>query len=151
MTSPFRTHGSMSWQELGTSEPQVAMRFYQKVFGWNYSTLKLPHGDYHLIENQGVNIGGISENLCPTLPNNWTGYVTVDDVDHTAIMARELGGEIIYGPEDIPQVGRFCWIKDPTGAIIAAISYRQRVAAVYPDDQPDATGGSTDDGLTDET
>ncbi|QSX35079.1 VOC family protein [Shewanella avicenniae] len=123
MVSPFNTHGSLSWHELTCTNPAEAIRFYSKVFGWNFSTLELPHGHYYLIENEGVNIGGITESLTPEMPSTWTGYITVNDVDEVAINAKSLGGEIIYGPEDIPKIGRFCWIKDPTGAVIAAISY----------------------------
>ncbi|KFZ38653.1 glyoxalase [Shewanella mangrovi] len=123
MTSPFNTHGSLSWHELTSTNPEEAIKFYSKVFGWSFSTLDLPHGRYYLIENHGANIGGITESLTPEMPSTWTGYITVEDVDEVAINARALGGELIYGPEDIPRIGRFCWIKDPTGAIIAAISY----------------------------
>ncbi|QYK07745.1 VOC family protein [Shewanella mangrovisoli] len=123
MDSAFNTAGALGWHELTTHDTEEAMRFYGEVFGWQFRTVKMPHGQYHLIENQGVGIGGITDNLIPALPSRWTGYVTVADVDLVAINAKKLGGDILFGPEDIPKVGRFCWIKDPQGAIIAAISY----------------------------
>ncbi|ASK68831.1 VOC family protein [Shewanella bicestrii] len=123
MDSAFNTAGALGWHELSTHDSEEAMRFYGEVFGWQFRTVKMPHGQYHLIENQGVGIGGITDNLIPALPCHWTGYVTVADVDIVAINAKKLGGDILFGPEDIPKVGRFCWIKDPQGAIIAAISY----------------------------
>jgi len=123
MDSAFNTAGALGWHELSTHDSEEAMRFYGEVFGWQFRTVKMPHGQYHLIENQGVGIGGITDNLIPALPSHWTGYVTVADVDLVAINAKKLGGDILFGPEDIPKVGRFCWIKDPQGAIIAAISY----------------------------
>lgn len=123
MDSAFNTAGALGWHELTTHNTEEAMRFYSEVFGWQFRTVKMPHGQYHLIENQGVGIGGITDNQLPTLPSHWTGYVTVADVDLVAINAKKLGGDILFGPEDIPKVGRFCWIKDPQGAVIAAISY----------------------------
>ncbi|MEL4428702.1 MULTISPECIES: VOC family protein [Shewanella] len=123
MDSAFNTAGALGWHELTTHDTEEAMRFYGEVFGWQFRTVKMPHGQYHLIENHGVGIGGITDNLIPALPSHWTGYVTVADVDLVAINAKKLGGDILFGPEDIPKVGRFCWIKDPQGAIIAAISY----------------------------
>lgn len=123
MTSPFSVPGAISWQELGTQNPKEAMNFYQKVFGWKFKTITLENGPYYIIENQGKEIGGISKNLCPDLPSHWTGYITVDDIDAIAFQVKSLGGEVIFGPQDIVEIGRFCWIKDPQGAVIAAISY----------------------------
>lgn len=123
MSSTFSTHGALSWHELSTSDTEQAMTFYHQVFGWQFKTVQFPQGPYYIIENKGTSIGGISNNPCPTLPSHWTGYVTVDDIDKVALTAKALGGQILYGPEDIADIGRFCWFKDPQGAVIAAISY----------------------------
>ncbi|MBO2624843.1 VOC family protein [Shewanella algae] len=123
MNSPFTTHGALSWHELAANDSELAMRFYGEIFGWSFKTMQLPQGPYHIIENDGISIGGITDSPAPAMPSNWTGYITVKDVDAVAIKAKALGGDVLYGPEDIPQVGRFCWIKDPCGAIIAAITY----------------------------
>lgn len=124
MGSPFHTPGALSWHELTSNDCNDSMTFYGEVFGWTFKAVDMPQGPYFIIENQGQRIGGITPNPCPTLPSHWTGYITVADVDEAAIKAKTLGGELLYGPEDIPNVGRFCWIKDPAGAIIAAICYQ---------------------------
>ncbi len=51
---------------------------------------------------------------------------TPDDADAIAAKCAELGGKIIVPPRDIPEVGRFCVIQDPQGAVISAIAYRFR-------------------------
>lgn len=73
MDSAFNTAGALGWHELTTHDTEEAMRFYGEVFGWQFRTVKMPHGQYHLIENQGVGIGGITDNLIPALPSHWTG------------------------------------------------------------------------------
>ncbi|TKB48831.1 VOC family protein [Ferrimonas sediminicola] len=123
MSSPFETHGAHSWQELSTSDPAAAMVFYGPLFGWTFTEKQMEMASYHIIENGGVGVGGIMQAPEPGMPAVWTGYVTVTDVDAVAAKAVELGGELLYGPQDIPEVGRFCWIRDPQGAVIAAISY----------------------------
>lgn len=50
--------------------------------------------------------------------------MTVENVDETARQAAELGGEVLVPPRDIPQVGRFCVLRDPQGATISAITFR---------------------------
>jgi predicted enzyme related to lactoylglutathione lyase len=57
------------------------------------------------------------------MPPNWGAYVTVDDVDATAVLAEKLGGKILVPPTDIPTVGRFSVIQDPQGAVLSAITY----------------------------
>lgn len=99
------------------------MTFYGEVFGWSFRTIQIAEGPYHIIENQGESIGGIMDSPAPAMPSNWTGYITVKNVDDIIQRVERLGGTILFGPEDIPDIGRFCWIKDPQGAIIAAISY----------------------------
>jgi predicted enzyme related to lactoylglutathione lyase len=57
------------------------------------------------------------------MPPSWGTYITVDDVDATAAKAKELGGTVLVEPQDIPEVGRFCVIKDPQGAVFSAMTY----------------------------
>ncbi|NRD74244.1 VOC family protein [Shewanella sp. VB17] len=125
MQAPNSPRGALGWHELTSNSCQDAFNFYGEIFGWTFKTMQMPHGPYHIIENDGVDIGGIAPNPCPQQESHWTGYVTVANVDDVAMKARSLGAEILYGPEDIPQVGRLCWIKDPQGAIIAAITYKK--------------------------
>ncbi|MCR5879018.1 VOC family protein [Phenylobacterium sp. J367] len=56
------------------------------------------------------------------VPPNWTSYVAVDDVDAAAAKATTLGGEVQVPPTDIPGIGRFAVIADPTGAVIAIMT-----------------------------
>jgi predicted enzyme related to lactoylglutathione lyase len=54
-------------------------------------------------------------------PSHWMAYVAVDDVDAKAKLAEELGGKLCVPPSDIPNVGRFCVITDPTGATFSLV------------------------------
>src|SRR5205814_555511 len=69
------------------------------------------------------------------VPPQWVAYVSVDDVDLAAKRAVEAGGKIQIPPKDIPNVGRFAYLVDPQGAVIAAF----KTATKYePDDKPKA-------------
>jgi predicted enzyme related to lactoylglutathione lyase len=48
----------------------------------------------------------------------------VDDPDATIAKAKKLGATIQFGPEDIPGVGRFGVLQDPTGAVLAVMKPR---------------------------
>ena len=60
------------------------------------------------------------------MPPMWGIYITVDDVDKTAKQVEELGGKILRPPMDIPEVGRFCVLSDPQGAVIQAMTYVEK-------------------------
>jgi hypothetical protein len=52
------------------------------------------------------------ENVYP----HWIPYLAVDDVDGATRRAVELGASLYFPARDIPNVGRFSGIDDPTGA-----------------------------------
>ena len=60
------------------------------------------------------------------MPPSWDIYVTVDDVDAVVTSVTELGGKVIRPAFNIPEVGRFCQVQDPQGAVIMAMSYLKK-------------------------
>ena len=42
---------------------------------------------------------------------------------------RRSAATIMVPPQDIPTVGRFCWLRDPQGALVAIITYAQGAGA----------------------
>ena len=129
MDEQFKTHGAFSWCELMTKDPKAAKDFYTKLFGWTTEEMSVTPGmNYTVVKVGGQGIGGIMA-IPPeaqNMPPNWGVYVTVDNVDAIATSAKELGGKVLMGPQDIPTVGRFCVIQDPQGAVISAITYANR-------------------------
>jgi hypothetical protein len=49
------------------------------------------------------------------VPDHWSIYWDVDEVDATVAQARHLGGSLIDGPTDTPY-GRMATVTDPAGA-----------------------------------
>ena len=117
-------HGAFCWTELNTRDATAAKPFYAELFGWKYkeSTDGMPYTEFGLTEDRPV--GGIFQlpDEMANVPPFWMTYVAVDDVDASAAKVVELGGKIHREPTDIPKVGRFCIIADPTGAVISLIT-----------------------------
>jgi predicted enzyme related to lactoylglutathione lyase len=119
-------NGTFCWTELATTDIEAAKKFYTELLGW---TLK--QGDaggtiYNEIVANGREQGGMYQ-MGPEqggAPSHWMAYVAVDDVDAKAKQVEELGGKVSVPPMDIPNVGRFCVISDPTGATLALITLR---------------------------
>ena len=110
------------WQDLTVTNAEEIQDFYQKIIGWDC----IPEGmggydDFHMIvPSTGDSIAGIShvqgENA--DIPAVWMIYITVEDVDKSAQLCKELGGEVVVEPR-LMGGEDFCVIRDPTGAICA--------------------------------
>jgi len=119
-------HGAFGWMELMTSDVNAAKAFYTELFGWEINRAdfggEMP---YDVIKVNGDDVAGlmVTPPLAKGTPPCWGCYITVDDVDQTADKVKSLGGVLIVPPTDIPEVGRFCVLQDPQGAVISAITY----------------------------
>lgn len=113
-------HGGWLWNELHTTDPTSALTFYSDVIGYTHRAMDMgPAGTYHILTASGDDRAGVSSHLLPDTPPHWLPYVCVDDPDTIVTRARVLGAAIPMSPHDIPGVGRFAILADPTGAILA--------------------------------
>lgn len=120
-------HGAFTWNELMTTHVEQAKRFFGALLGWEYSAMDMgAQGTYTIIQNQGQGAGGMmalaDSKAAPGTPPHWVSYVEVDDVDARTGRVEGLGGKVMSGPFDIPNVGRMSVIADPTGAVICLIT-----------------------------
>ena len=126
MDEQFKQHGAFSWCELLTTDVDAAKIFYARLFGWKTEGMTMPGMTYTVVKAGNKEVGGIM--AVPKdvrgMPPMWSAYVTVDDVDLTAKAAEQLGAKLLVQPTDIPNVGRFCVIQDPQGAVINTITYK---------------------------
>ena len=119
-------HGRFIWYELATSDVAGAKAFYPGLMGWDVDETSGAAMDYTIVGPGGVGVGGIAklqaDMAAAGVPPHWLGYVAVDDVDAAAAKVTALGGAVQVGPMDIPGIGRFAVIADPTGAAIAVMT-----------------------------
>ena len=113
------TPGAFVWHELQTKDTAKAETFYTALFGWTIKAVDMGNMMYHLIHLGDKQIGGMMTVQDEKLPSFWTGYVSVPDVDQAAASATAAGGQIVAGPMDIPNVGRFAISVDSLGAVVA--------------------------------
>lgn len=120
-------HGAFGWNELMTTDVGAARRFYGALFGWETEDYPVEGTNYVMVKVGGDPVGGLMAlpPECAGMPPCWNVYVTVADVDATASQVEALGGTILRPPTDIPDIGRFCVLQDPQGAVLCAITYRK--------------------------
>jgi len=113
--------GRFVWHDLMTNDPASSLAFYTELFGWGTREVEMGGmGSYTFFNAGGRENGGMVEmDPAQGLPSHWLSYLTVDDVDELVQRAGELGIEVKFPPTDIPEVGRFAVVTDPTGAHFA--------------------------------
>lgn len=137
MTMP--AHGTFCWMELNSTNVEACKTFYTQLFGWNLSPSKAIPADSPVEYTEfGVGeqrIGGMMQIMkeCPDgtpshwsdMSSHWRSYVAVDNVDESAAKVEEFGGKVCVPPMDIPNVGRFSVVTDPSGAMLSLITLKQ--------------------------
>jgi uncharacterized protein len=137
-------HGALNFNGLATRDPQAAEAFYGAVFGWQL--LSLPSGLMWTLPGYGDHLEekspGLREQMAqmgapegfidvvaaldpitdPDTPAHWTVTFGVDDADATAARAKDLGGEVLTAPADVPW-SRQTMIRDPNGATFIASQF----------------------------
>ena len=119
-------HGAFCWNELGTTDDEAAKKFYAELLGWTFKEGDFGGMKYAEIVAGGRPAGGVYK-MGPEFggaPSHWMAYVAVEDVDASAKRVEELGGKVCVPPTDIPNVGRFSVINDPTGAALSLITLK---------------------------
>lgn len=109
---------SLVWTELMTPDPKQSTPFYTGLFGWGTETMPMGTFDYTLWKRGKDSAGGMMQ-ITPEMgkmPAHWMPYFGVTDADATTKKAKDLGGQAMVEPRDIPNVGRFAILTDPTGA-----------------------------------
>jgi len=113
--------GRFVWHDLMTNDPDASLAFYTALFGWKTRRVEMGGmGAYTFFDAGGRENGGmVAMDPAQGLPSHWLSYLSVDDVDDLVQRAGELGLAVKFPPTDIPEVGRFAVVADPTGAHFA--------------------------------
>ncbi len=122
--------GTLCWTELHTTDPAAARSFYQAVFAW--VTQDMPMGDfsYTVIQPAGGGDDSSQGGIVPLSPeaaaagisSRWLPYFEVADCDAVVAKAAEEGGTVTFPAQDVPGVGRFASLADPSGAAFSVIT-----------------------------
>lgn len=115
--------GALSWNELETRDPAAAKAFYGSVFGWQFEDHDMGEMTYTEWKLNGDSVGGMADitgQIPDEVPAHWMAYFAVADADAAVERIKDGGGQVHFGPMDIPS-GRFAMVADPWGAAFAVI------------------------------
>ena len=80
-----------------------------------------PYRLFMLGDHRVAGLFKITPEMGDDVPPNWMSVFAVADCDASAAKATELGGEVLFGPQDIA-VGRFAVVQDPIGAVFQVVA-----------------------------
>jgi uncharacterized protein len=102
--------------ELHSKDLDRSKKFYAGMFGWKLE--EFPAMDYTIINVGEGTGGGMMKNPMPGIPDSWLPYILVDDVAESTKKAQSLGATIVRDVTEVPDMGWFSVIVDPTGAAL---------------------------------
>ena len=106
--------------ELNTTDVAKAKAFYGKLFSWTLEDMDMGGGEsYTMIKTGEGPAGVLMKHPVPGAPSAWLAYVQVDDVAAATQKAKSLGATVMRDKTEVPGMGWFTILLDPTGAAIA--------------------------------
>lgn len=131
-SAPLVAPGRPGWHELLAANWEKAFAFYAALFGWQKAEAQQGEmGTYQQFSAAGETSGGMFTKP-PTLPLPfWLYYFNVADIEAASQRVEAGGGEILYGPREVPGGSLIIHCADPQGAIFALLDRRMRKAVGY--------------------
>jgi predicted enzyme related to lactoylglutathione lyase len=105
--------------DLVTNDVQKAAGFYRDVFGWDVEISR--DGTFAQASYRGSPVSSLAsyeEGEAPDGEARWLISISVPDVDEAAAAVKENGGQILEGPADLPDRGRYVLVEDSRGALL---------------------------------
>ena len=112
----------VGWNELSTTDPAAARKFYGEQFGWTSDEF-MPMGEmgeYRFLDHQGSRIGALAGTMSGQHPH-WRYYFRVSSIASAKQTAEERGGTIAMGPHEVPTGDWIIIGLDPQGAEFALV------------------------------
>lgn len=117
-----RLHGTVSWYELASAEPDKVKPFYAGLCGWTIDETSYDGAPFTIFEKEGREHAGLR--ACKgDEPSHWIIYFAVDNCDDIARACPELGGTVVTQPFDVEGLGRCAMLRDPSGGYFGAFEY----------------------------
>jgi predicted enzyme related to lactoylglutathione lyase len=118
-----------SWHELATTDPAGGLEFYRTLFAWEKTEameMGPELGTYQMFGIGGITMGGIYRKMSNMqAPSHWLPYAMVADSKKAAGTVKNLGGQVLNGPMEVPGGDWIVVCMDPQGAAFALHSKKQ--------------------------
>ena len=107
------------------SDLKAVQPFYEALFGWSFHETASGESRVPTIRREGVPIANavsVDETQMKDGASRWLSYMSVADVDQTALRIEKNQGAVYMPPKNLPDRGRVAVVKDPEGALFAVLT-----------------------------
>jgi predicted enzyme related to lactoylglutathione lyase len=115
--------GALSLNQLNTTDPEAAQRFYTELFGWRFEQVSETPPYWGVYRGEHTNAGMMPLPPGAPAPSHWLAYFGIDDIDAAADQIGSTGGTVMVPPQEVPG-GRILVAQDPQGAVFALVAGR---------------------------
>lgn len=119
--------GTINWFDLTVPNAGNIRDFYSAVVGWKPQPVEMGgYEDFSMTTpGSGTTVTGIchARGSNAGLPAQWLMYISVADLDESIRQCVEKGGKVIDPERSMGDMGRFCVIQDPAGAVCALFEH----------------------------
>jgi uncharacterized protein len=126
-------NGVPCWVDTLAPDPQAAMRFYERLFGWEFEgpgqTPGEPPGQYFVARLRGRDVAGVGSVADESVGSAWNTYLSVTSVDDVVARATAAGAVLLAGPIQASPAGRLAVLADPAGAVFGVWEAEDRQGA----------------------
>src|SRR5918992_5418064 len=138
--------GVPCWVDVSEPDPEAALDFYGRLFGWQFEDVMPPGSDsryfiaqaeasgWSMFDSSGgarrgdvAAVRSVPEAAPPMAV--WNTYFWVDSADEAASKVRDAGGGVVTEPFDFLDAGRVAVFTDPEGAAFGVWEARQHKGA----------------------
>lgn len=122
--APVGSVGTFGWHELLANDGEEALAFYSKIFGWtlDHAIDMGDMGKYLIFAHQGQAVGGMMSRPPQVPVPHWGYYVIVPSVGNLVEKIKAQGGQVIFGPQEVPGGSFIVNAVDPQGAHFSLVS-----------------------------
>lgn len=115
--------GSIGWIDLTVENAVEVKNFYSKVVGWESEPLSMGDYDDFVMKTPAdeKSVSGIchAKGMNVNFPSKWLIYITVENITKSIEECNNNGGKVIIDIKNYGDMGKYCVIEDPAGAVCA--------------------------------
>jgi predicted enzyme related to lactoylglutathione lyase len=111
--APAVVYNTWCHVEIPVTDLNAAKTFYGELFGWNFQDLEGMDYTFYTAPEGGL-CGGLTP-LQEGQPKQIVNYMNVEDIEATSAQITGLGGNTVVPITEIPNMGWFSIVTDPTG------------------------------------
>lgn len=103
--------------EIVAEDYDRAAKFYREVFAWEVTPAPVPDGYLLAATGPGEGIdGAIMSSRYQSQPT--IAWIQVNNLEATLNAARAAGGDQVGEVQELPGVGRLCYVRDTEGVLV---------------------------------